>query len=241
MDFIKTLQSLEDAVYEIVIWILFLPKTFFQIILRPSWIQSYVTKEWEKKPEERFQAYLSPVIFWLLLAVIPFAWSFTLGVGKDSPQLTDSLVINSAMSLLIAPVAYAVTLERLHRRPIEKVSLKKSFYIQCYCHAPIQLFSLILKVIVILSFSTYIEPLQLTSLAWGIGRSNNIPPLFSLGALIYLLILFIWQILLEIFVFRQELKAGWMKAIGLVLKTQLIVFLIASPFVSVLTITFVPK
>jgi hypothetical protein len=241
MDFIKTLQSLEDAIYEVVIWTLFLPKTLFQIILRPSWIQGYITKEWEKKPEERFQAYLSPVIFWLLLAVIPFAWSFTLGLGKDNPQLTDSLVINSAISLLIAPVAYAVALERLHRKPIEKTSLKKSFYIQCYCHAPIQLFSLVLKVIVIFSFSTYIEPLQLISLARGINISNNIPSFFSLGALIYLLVLFIWQILLETFVFRQELKAGWMKAIGLVLKTQLIIFLIASPFVSVTTFTFVPK
>ena len=158
MDFIKTLQSLEDAVFEIVMWILLLPKTLFQIIIKPRWIYSYVTKEWEKKPEERFQDFLSPIIFWILLAVIPYAWFASLNPGTQ--QLDEKLLVNSALSLLFSPIVYSVTLQRLSKKPINKISIKRLFYIQFYCHAPIQLISLILRGVLSSSSNTeYFGPL----------------------------------------------------------------------------------
>ena len=228
MDFLKTLQSFEDAVYEIVLWILLLPKTLFQIIGKPAWMRNYVTKEWDKKPEERFQDYLSPVIFWLLLAVIPFAWYLSL--ESHEPDITDQKVVDSAISLLITPIAYSVVIQKLHRKPIERVSFKRSFYIQCYCHAPIQLFSSVLALILFLAYNTYLFPPQLFSIAFGLSLSNDISFGFLLGAIIYIFVLFFWQIILEVFIFRQELNLGWIKAIGWVVAMQFVITLFSLPF-----------
>ena len=54
MDFARLLQSVEDAVYEIMVWITLLPKTLFRAATRPAWAMQYVSDEWEKKPDERF-------------------------------------------------------------------------------------------------------------------------------------------------------------------------------------------
>lgn len=230
MDFIKTLQSLEDAVFEIVMWTLLLPKTLFQIILKPNWIQDYITKEWEKKAEERFQDYLSPMIFWILLAVIPYAWVNIRNPGTQ--QLDDKLIINSAISLLFAPIVYTVTLQRRLHKQIDKVSIKRFFYIQFYCHAPIQLSSLILKELLAHSSNTtYFGPLLASSLVFLIGVFDNVSVVHRITALIILL----WQLLLETLVFRQELGIGLLKSIGLVARTEFIIYLIASPFYVILT------
>lgn len=239
MDFVKTLQSFEDAVFEIAMWVLLLPKTFFQIIFKPRGIRDYVTKEWEKKSEDRFQEYLSPVLFWILIAVIPYSWSFILRSRESPSQLDDPAILASVFLLLLTPIAYTVAMQRVLRKPINKTSIKRFFYIQCYCFAPIQFFSIVLNMLLEISFDTFVFPLQFSNLLIAISISNDIPSNFLLGARIFLLILFFWQIFLESLIFRQELKIEWMKATTLVLLVQIIIALITLPFsvVAKMTIT----
>ncbi len=75
MDFGKLFQSVEDAVYEVMVWILLLPKTLIRSLFRPRWVIQYVNEEWEKKTEDRFDEYLSPVLLWLMVAVLPLTVS----------------------------------------------------------------------------------------------------------------------------------------------------------------------
>jgi len=141
MDFVTLLHVLEDAVYEILVWILLLPKTLFQILFRPDWIHRYVTTEWDKEPEKRFTDYLSPVLFWLLIAVLPVSFGIASPAKEGeargiSGAFVESNLASTVFVMLVYPLIYLVWMQRLRREPIEKISLKRLFYIQCYCLTP---------------------------------------------------------------------------------------------------------
>jgi hypothetical protein len=46
---VNILLGLEKLVVEIFLWLLFIPKTLFQVVSDPSWVQGYVDEESEKE------------------------------------------------------------------------------------------------------------------------------------------------------------------------------------------------
>jgi len=143
MDFAKLFQSVEDAVYEVIVWILLLPKTLFRSMFRPRWTIQYVNEEWEKRPEDRFDEYLSPVLLWLIVAVFPLSVSTILQNGniKTVQDLVSALhdgLLSQALYAMIIPFTYIAWMEWMGDRPIRKSTLKRSFYIHCYALAPAQ-------------------------------------------------------------------------------------------------------
>jgi len=143
MDFGKLFQSIEDAVYEVMVWIMLLPKTFFRSMFRPRWAIAYVNEEWEKKPEDRFDEFLSPVLLWLIVAVLPLTVSTIVQNGniKTVQDLTGALhdgLLSQALYAMIIPFTYIAWMEWTSRRPVRKSTLKRSFYIHCYALAPAQ-------------------------------------------------------------------------------------------------------
>jgi hypothetical protein len=74
MDNMKSfLDGFEKLAYDILIWLILVPKTLARVITHPSWIAGYVTKELSEKDTARFDDYLSPVILMLLTSLVPFA------------------------------------------------------------------------------------------------------------------------------------------------------------------------
>ncbi len=143
MDFGKLFQSIEDAVYEVMVWVLLLPKTFFRSMFRPRWTIEYVNEEWEKKPEDRFDEFLSPVLLWLIVAVFPLTLSTILQNGsiKSVQDLVGALhdgLLSQALYAMIIPFTYIAWMEWMGSRPVKKSTLKRSFYIHCYALAPAQ-------------------------------------------------------------------------------------------------------
>jgi hypothetical protein len=125
MDFIQTLHSLEEAVYEIVTWVLFLPKTFVKVFFRPDWIQAYVTAEFDKEPAERFQAYLSPILFWLIVAVVPYATTAptdvnTLNLHANVPS--TAILLSETLALMTILAWFSFILLMLKKLPIEPLA-----------------------------------------------------------------------------------------------------------------------
>ena len=45
----EIVEGIEKFAYEIMIWVLFIPKTLIQIIVNPSWVPEYITREMEDK------------------------------------------------------------------------------------------------------------------------------------------------------------------------------------------------
>jgi hypothetical protein len=143
MDFGKLFQSIEDAVYEIMVWILLLPKTLFRSMFRPRWAIHYVHEELSKKPEDRFDEFLSPVLLWLIVAVLPLTISTLLKDGNirtpnEFIQALSNGLLSQALYAMITPFTYIAWMEWMGSHPIRKSTLKTSFYLHCYALAPAQ-------------------------------------------------------------------------------------------------------
>jgi hypothetical protein len=143
MDFGKLFQSVEDAVYEVMVWILLLPKTLIRSMFRPRWAIQYVNEEWEKMPEDRFDEYLSPVLLWLIVAVLPLTVSTLVQNGniKTVQDLVEALhdgLLSQTLYAMIIPFTYITWMEWMSNRSIRKSTLRRSFYIHCYALAPAQ-------------------------------------------------------------------------------------------------------
>lgn len=197
MDFVRTLQSLEEAVYEVITWVLFLPKTLAQILFRPDWVRGYVSAEFDKDQADRFQAYLSPVLFWLIVAVVPYAAT---SLNTDTTQLNlripDMSILLSTMLLLVTvPTWFAFILLKMQSQPLERSALKRLLYIQCY---PAALFELM-----ILPSAVYVA-----------SRGEGLSPAVVAISQVLLVIGVAWFLLAQVTIFRAELRVGWGGALG---------------------------
>jgi hypothetical protein len=142
MDFSKTLKSVEDAVYEVMIWVLLLPKTFWLALARPRRAIEYVAEEWKKKSEERFDEYLSPVLLWLMMTVVPFSlilvFSGDIKEGESvlSKAVSSENFLKAALYMMIVPFVYIASIEMKNKQPVKRSTLKQAFYKHCYALTP---------------------------------------------------------------------------------------------------------
>jgi len=186
----KILQALEDLIFEIMAWIMLLPKTLFQVIFTPVKIIDYVRSEWEKKPEERFDQFLSPIFFWIMVAVLPL--TYTLLTEKELQQDGIFAVFSENKLLLGACIAalpllvYVTWIELINNRPIRKSALRQMFYVQCYITSPAVLF-----VTFVFRLTTTLSMFQ-----W------------------YLLASIVFLVFYETFVMKVELKKNGFQSVG---------------------------
>ncbi len=103
MDFIKLIQSFQDLVFEVVAWALFVPKTLFRALLRPDLMVKYVDSELQKEIDKQFDEYMPPVLFYLIVGVIPVALYRWVG---GFAQLTEDNLFTSILTTLISLVIY---------------------------------------------------------------------------------------------------------------------------------------
>lgn len=67
------LESFEKLIYDVMLWVIFVPKTLHKVITNPGWAPDYVAKELSEDESTRFDDYISPLILMLLASLIPFA------------------------------------------------------------------------------------------------------------------------------------------------------------------------
>jgi hypothetical protein len=145
MDFGKLFQSAEDAVYEVMIWILLLPKTLFRSMFSPRLAMKYVNDEWEKKPDDRFDEYLSPVLLWFITLIAPLTFAVTLG-DPDNPKFDDRLIQVTLYSMLV-PFIYIAWIEMMNKEPVKRSTLKRVFYKHCYAITPGLLLTIVCAIV----------------------------------------------------------------------------------------------
>src|SRR5262245_59524121 len=143
----KLLKSLEGAVFEIALWVLLLPKTFLRVLRRPVWVLDYTTAELAKPEADRFDDYLSPVSFWLLVAVGPYLWAtsvvrhhWALPADASGDVMSHLPILNryliSALVLVAAPLTVAVIFSVIRGHGIARRILLPHFAAQCYLQSP---------------------------------------------------------------------------------------------------------
>lgn len=66
--FTNLVETLEKLAFEILLWIIFIPKTLFKIIWNPSWVPGYINEELAKD-KGRFSEYVSPLVLFSIIVI----------------------------------------------------------------------------------------------------------------------------------------------------------------------------
>jgi hypothetical protein len=120
----------------------------------------------QKAEADRWDDYLSPVVFWLLLAVGPYLWGTSVvphrhGMpGKLSGDVLSHLTLPTrylliALLLVAAPATLAVLFARLRGHGLARRVLRPHFAAQCYLQTPTLL--CVMPVVVSLLFAPLAE------------------------------------------------------------------------------------
>jgi hypothetical protein len=208
MEIIKLLQSLEDLIYQAALWIILIPKTFVKVVRQPRWCQSYVAAELAKDPSRRFDEYMSPILFWITTAVVPYLLviDYLRSVSQSRvaqetefsqfigfPWATRLLVV--AMFASGGPLGFSVLIEKAKHTVVGRESLRRTFYTQCFCFAPATFF--------------------LIPFVWITLRFNDDIPGGSIGAVFTLSFwaFLCWLFYAEMILIKAELNVSWFKAV----------------------------
>jgi len=147
MNPLAILTSLEAAVFEAVVWMLLVPKTLLQVVRHPAWVIDYTAIQFQKAEADRWDDYLSPVVFWLLLAVGPYLWGTSVvphrhsAPGELSGDVLSHLPLPTryllmALLLVAAPATLAVLFARIRGHGLARRLLRQHFAAQCYLQTP---------------------------------------------------------------------------------------------------------
>ena len=209
MDPLQLLKSLEAAVFEVALWVLLLPKTLLRILRRPVWVLDYTTAEFAKPEAGRFDDYLSPVSFWLLVAVGPYLWATsTIRHHYDLPApsgdaMSHLSIINRymicALLLVAAPLTVAVIFSLIRGHGVTRRVLLPHFAAQCYLQSPALLAVMPIAVgLLFVPRVDLVEHLRGSAVVVGIG---------SLAVL--------WLVMAETRYLMRDLKTSATRALGI--------------------------
>ena len=192
MDFMKIIQSLEQLLYELMVWLVFYPLTLVRAIFRPLRLMAYADDEWADADEDRYSDTLSPPIFLAItLALVHFVemaggWAVvTDGILADD----TNLIAFRLVAFALFPLMLSLRLLRAQKIPLDRKTLRLPFYAQCFIAAPFAL-GVDAATVVMESSSNVILALVITgiSVVWYLGVQT------------------VW--------FRRNLDLGWIRAFG---------------------------
>src|SRR5262245_8100795 len=209
MDPRQLLKTLEGAVFEMALWVLLLPKTLFRVLRRPVWVLDYTTAEMAKPESERFDDYLSPVSFWLLVAVGPYLWAtetirrhYNLPAASGDAMSHLSILnryMICALLLVAAPLTVAVIFSLIRGHGVTRRVLLPHFAAQCYLQSPALLAVMPIAVgLLFVPRADLVEHLRGSAVVVGIG---------ALAVL--------WLVIAETRYLMRDLKTSATRALGI--------------------------
>lgn len=149
MDFMKIIESLDEALYSVMSWLIFYPMTLWRTIVQPQRMMDYADREVSDRPEEQYDDAIRPPLFLFLTLLI--SHGLEVATVVRNPLLSDThglaALVDSDLALLalrmllfsLFPLMTAVRLLRRQHTPLNQASLRRPFYAQCYTAAPFAL------------------------------------------------------------------------------------------------------
>jgi hypothetical protein len=219
MGFFTILRSIEELLYEVMTWLIFYPRTLWQVIRHPARMIDYSDHEQTDSPQDQYVDTLSPPIF-LMLSIL-LAHGLQLAFHAEDKERTGALgaiIAGSMENLLILqlvlfsiyPLMFAVGLLKRSNILLDRKSLRAPFFSQCYLGA---LFALLVTVasILIRAVST---KLQITGGGLMIATG-------------------IWYIMIQTLWFSEHLALNTVRAVLLSFRTMVKATLINGVFSSI--------
>lgn len=177
---IEFLLSLEELLYELLLSIFMVPRTLYRIIFYPKYMNGYVLEEFKKEPKFRFNNYLSPILTFTILVIIPYAFlpfsplAEMLDFGDDI-QLK---IVVFALYFLSFPLSISAFINFKGKLGLSKEELKMTFYLQCYLFIPPQLIQLVMLFLLYKRYPFTLTPwfiaLTFLPVIWIIWRLSSI-------------------------------------------------------------------
>ena len=229
MNIINILEGIEKLVIELLLWMIFIPKTLFKIISDPNWISDYVEEELAKK-SDRFENYISPIILFLVSSLVLFVIASQIDIDNSLNNIvnrvdSDSSSLNAAriaaelqkdsnilagLGFLSLPLLFSLATELFRGIGLTRKGIQRIMYIQCYYFSPLTLsFFAFLLLISLLPEDEFV---------------------ITLSAFLLAIVIFILFLIIEVKLIATELKSGIWKAIG-ILFGSIIVILVAGIFI----------
>ncbi len=138
----KWLNSLDELLYEVMSWLLFLPITLWRATVHPMRTMADVAHQRALPDEQQYSAVLSPPLF-LALALL-LAHSVSTALGHTDAIIANkhglgSLVDDNASALILRVVVFAsyplflaARLVRGRGETLDRLTLRQPFYELCY-------------------------------------------------------------------------------------------------------------
>ncbi len=148
MDFIGIIRSLEELLYEVMSWLIFYPATLWRTLRNPAAVAAYSDAEQDQPPDERYTETLSPPLLLMITMVLTYALSHWIGVdepvattevGQALIESPKNLLLLRALIFAIIPLVIAVIGMRGGGIVIDRKTLRRPFYSQCFLVAPFAL------------------------------------------------------------------------------------------------------
>ncbi|QJU60251.1 hypothetical protein HL653_23160 [Sphingomonas sp. AP4-R1] len=149
MDFMKIIESLDEALYSVMSWLIFYPITLWRTVVRPQKMMDYADREVSDRPNEQYDDAIRPPLFLFLTLLI--SHGLEVATASRNPLLSDThglaSLVDSDLALLalrlllfsLFPLMMAVRLLHRQRTRLTHASLRRPFYGQCYTAAPFAL------------------------------------------------------------------------------------------------------
>ncbi|WP_313920219.1 hypothetical protein [Tahibacter sp.] len=147
MDFLKLLKSFEEFIYEALTWLVLVPRTLLRIVASPLRMTAYVDEEMDKG-ETRFRDAVSPPLLLILCVLLAHFIDLAMRAGSTEEMSTlGGVILASEQNLLLYrtiafgvwALAGSICLLITLRQPIDRETLRRPFYEQCYFVAPFAL------------------------------------------------------------------------------------------------------
>jgi hypothetical protein len=148
LDFIAIIRSLEELLYEVMSWLIFYPLTLWRTMCNPAAVTAYSDNEQRDQPDERYADTLSPPLLLMITMVLTYVLSHWIGsaepqatseAGKAVTESATNLLLLRALIFAIIPLVIAAIAMLGGGIPIDRKTLRKPFYSQCFLVTPFAL------------------------------------------------------------------------------------------------------
>lgn len=142
MDFMRIIKSLEEFLYELMVWLVFYPVTLWRAVVHPQRMMTYADDEIDDPDSDRYSDTLSPPIFLALSLLIAHA------IEKTAPHANqlggiladdEKLIAYRIFAFSLFPLLASIRMMRHKGMALDRNTLRQPFYAQCFIAAPFAL------------------------------------------------------------------------------------------------------
>ena len=147
MNFVQWLNSLDELLYELMSWLVFVPVTLWRIVTRPLATMRYAEEQLALEDGRQYRATVSPPV--MLILSVALSQAIDLAIGYTNPIVASRRglagLVNDNLTLLLLrvvlfgvfPLLLAVRKVQRAGARVDRDTLKPPFYAQCYAASPL--------------------------------------------------------------------------------------------------------